>query len=58
MEVGIEKMKDPVHILPGIKTSQKDSIKDSLEKNCFDVSSGLICFGLLPQEVDEVTRME
>lgn len=58
MEVIIEQIRDQNQIMCDIKSSNNDSIKDYLYKNVYDVNSGLINFGFLPEEVDDVIIIE
>lgn len=54
----IDQILDPYYIHRDIKTSHKDSIKDSQENVGFNVSISLKHVGFQPQEADEVTIME
>lgn len=58
MEVMIEKIIDPDHILHDIKTSHRDSIKAFLKNVWYDVIIGLMSIGFLPEESDEGVSMD
>lgn len=58
MQVMIDQIRDPEDIMRDIKTSQKEQIKDYLEKSRYDVSRELLIVGSLQQEEDEGKTME
>lgn len=58
MEAMIDHTIYPQNILLEINISQKDSIMDYLKNIWYEVSNGVMRIGFIPQEVDDVRRME
>lgn len=48
----------PDHILRDIHITHMESLKAFLENNLYDLSSIIISFGFLPEEVDKGTSTE
>lgn len=58
IEVMINQIRDPEHMLCDTNNNKKDSINDYLDNSWYEGSSRIIIVGFLPQDADEVRIME